>query len=103
MSDLTSLCDNPELAGYIADFALCIGRYARLGLIRPERQVQSLADWKSLLRAIGEGNPEEAERLHRHLSAQNLAAAVAELESRERRAQSSLPAPRRRRTSREAA
>lgn len=83
VAELTRLCDNDQLASYIADFALRIGRYARLGLIRPERRAQSLVEWKALLEAIYAGDPERTEILHRRLSTQNLVAAVAELQRRD--------------------
>ena len=84
VTEFTHVCGNQQLADYIADFALRIGRYARLGLSRPERRTQSLANWARMLRAIAARDAELAETLHRRLSTQNLIAALAELERRER-------------------
>ncbi len=100
VAELTQVCGNQQLADYIADFALRIGRYARLGLSRPERRTQSLANTARMLRAIAARDAELAETLHRRLSTQNLVAALAELERRERmecgstaRAKRSMPVP----------
>ncbi len=100
VAELTRLCGNQQLAEYIADFALRIGRYARLGLIRPQRRAQSLLHWGRLLRAIAARDAALAETIHRRLSTQNQVAALAELERRERdehaattRARRSPPAP----------
>ena len=84
VAEFTNVCGNQQLADYIADFALRIGRYARLGLSRPARRTQSLANWARLLRAIAARDAELAESLHRRLSTHNLVAALAELERRER-------------------
>ena len=86
----THLCGNQQLTDYIADFALRIGRYTRLGLSQPQRRKQSLANWARLLRAIAARDAELAETLHRRLSTQNLVAALAELERRERSERASL-------------
>jgi DNA-binding GntR family transcriptional regulator len=95
VAEITQLSGNQQLADYIADFALRIGRYTRLGLSRPERRRQSLVDWARLLRAIAMRNADEAERLHRRLSIQNRVAALAELERRERAERTSLARPKR--------
>jgi len=85
VAELTLLCGNQELATYIDDFALRIGRYTRLGFATPERRTQSLADWRRLIRAIQKRDAQKAEECHRILSGRNLAAALAELDRREGR------------------
>jgi DNA-binding GntR family transcriptional regulator len=87
VGDIARLSGNVQLAAYVADFALRIGRYARLGLSTPERRARSLATWIRLVRAIAAGDGEKAEALHRQLSTENLIAALTELERRERQTQ----------------
>lgn len=83
-ADIARLSGNQQLADYLADFAQRIGRYARLGLASPERQARSLANWTRLLRAMAAHDAEKAEAIHRKLSTENLVAAMAELDRRER-------------------
>jgi len=82
-ADIARLSGNGQLADYILDFAQRIGRYARLGLATPERRGRSLANWGRLMRAFAAGDADKAEEIHRRLSAENLAAAMAELQRRE--------------------
>jgi len=98
-ADIARLSGNQQLADYIADFAQRIGRYARLGLATPERQARSLANWGKLLRAMAARDAEKAEAIHRRLSAENLVAAMTELERRERDTNPLSPHPRRSETS----
>jgi DNA-binding GntR family transcriptional regulator len=95
-ADIARLSGNRQLADYIADFALRIGRYARLGLASPERRARSLSNWNRLMRAFAAGDAEKAEATHRKLSTENLIAALAELERRERQHNRLHPDPRRR-------
>lgn len=94
-ADIARLSGNQQLADYIADFAQRIGRYARLGLATPERQARSLSNWGKLLRAMAARDAEKAEAIHRRLSTENLEAAMAELQRRERDANRLSPHPRR--------
>lgn len=87
VAEIARLSGNLQLAAYVADFALRIGRYARLGLATPERRARSLATWGRLVRAIAAGDEDKAEALHRQLSTENLVAALDELKRRERLAQ----------------
>lgn len=93
---IARLSGNRQLAEYIADFALRIGRYARLGLATPERRARSLSNWGRLLRAMAAHDAERAEAIHRKLSTENLVAAMAELERREREEQATRHHVRRR-------
>ncbi len=95
-ADIARLSGNVQLAAYVADFALRIGRYARLGLATPERRTRSLATWGRLVRAIAAGDSDKAESLHRQLSTENLVAAMAELGRRERLEQAARQTVRRR-------
>jgi len=83
VAEIARLSGNAQLATYILDFAQRIGRYTRLGLATPERRARSLAIWGRLIRAIAAGDADKAEAIHRRLSAENLAAAMAELQRRE--------------------
>ena len=82
--DLTRMSGNDQLVEHITLFAQRIGRYARMGLSTQARRDQSLANWKRLLQAIAARDGDLAEALHRQLSIQNRAAALAEFERRER-------------------
>lgn len=84
VSVLAKASGNQQLFDYLMSFALRIGRYARLGLASPQRRKQSLALWQRLLRALVARDAAAAEALHRRLSSLNLAAALAELDRRER-------------------
>lgn len=95
VADIALLSGNQQLADYIADFAMRVGRYARLGLATPERQARSLANWGKLLRAMATRDAERAEAIHRRLSTENQEAAIAELERRERETNQLSPHPRR--------
>lgn len=82
---ITQISDNAQLTELIMGFAQRIGRYARLGLLTPERRRRSLANWKALVEAIMAGNQDLAEETHRRLALENRDAAMAIIEARERR------------------
>lgn len=81
--EIARLSGNLQLADHIASFAQRIGRYARMGLRTQIRREQSLADWRKLFRAMAARDGNMAEAMHRRLSTQNCAAALAELDRRE--------------------
>jgi DNA-binding GntR family transcriptional regulator len=73
---IAEMSDNPTLAGYVADLALRIGRYVRMGLLAEERRQLSLATWGQLIDAIIEGDADAASALHYRLALQNRDAAL---------------------------
>lgn len=79
---IAELSGNALLAQQLDSFAQHIGRYARLGFITSSRRQQSLRSWRRLVKAILAGEGNEAENLHRALSQDNRAAALAELDHR---------------------
>lgn len=79
---VAELAGNKRLTEQIRSFAQHIGRYTRLGFTTSARREQSLRNWKRLLKTIAAGQPEAAEELHRKLSQENRAAALAELDRR---------------------
>lgn len=69
---------NDVLVGYVRDFALRIGRYARLGLSSPTRRQASLAAWQQVVSAIIKGDGIRASDIQRDLALANQAAAMVE-------------------------
>lgn len=90
---MADLSGNGRLGEHLASFAQHIGRYARLGFVTAARREQSLRSWRKLLKAILARDGHAAEFLHRKLSQENRAAALAELD---RRAAEQLEPPARR-------
>lgn len=76
------LAQNELLLEQLTSFAQHIGRYARLGFMTANRREQSLRNWMRLLKAISAGDADAAEALHRLLSQESKAAAMAELDRR---------------------
>ena len=79
---VADLGGNTLLCEQLRSFAQHIGRYARLGFITGARRGQSLPNWRRLVKAIGAGDPETAEALHRSMSQENRVAALAALDRR---------------------
>ena len=92
--EITQLSGNEQLVEHIAMFAQRIGRYARMGLGTQARRDESLETWKKLLRAILAHDGDLADVLHQRLSFRNRAAALEELERREREARRKAAAQR---------
>jgi DNA-binding GntR family transcriptional regulator len=81
--EITRLSGNLLLVDHITMFAQRIGRYARMGLSSQARRDQSFANWRKLFQAMASRDGDMAEAMHRRLSTQNGAAALAELDRRE--------------------
>jgi DNA-binding GntR family transcriptional regulator len=79
---IADFAGNLRLAEQLRSFAQHIGRYARLGFTTSARREQSLRSWKRLVKTIAAGEGDTAEELHRKLSQENRAAALAELDRR---------------------
>lgn len=79
---IAELSGSALLEQQLGSFAQHIGRYARLGFITSAGRERSLRNWRRLIKAILAGEGEEAENLHRALSQENRAAALAELDRR---------------------
>lgn len=82
VSTLMRLSDNAAVEAYIAEFALRIGRYVRLGLTEPRDRKESSAIWRALIDAVCDGDVARAEELHRRLALRNRDAALQELARR---------------------
>jgi DNA-binding GntR family transcriptional regulator len=87
---IADFAGNLRLAEQLRSFAQHIGRYTRLGFTTSARREQSLRSWKRLVKTIAAGEGDAAEELHRKLSQENRAAALAELDRRAAEAQSEI-------------
>lgn len=90
---VADLAGNALLCEQLRSFAQHIGRYARLGFITAARREQSLRNWRKLIKAIGSGDAETAEALHRSMSQENRVAALAVLDRRAAEAAAGTQAP----------
>lgn len=75
---LVHMSGNEVLADYCDDFALRIGRYARMGLMTSARRRRSLSLWSRLIAAITQRDGASAATLHAQLSLENRTAALEE-------------------------
>lgn len=75
---IVRMSGNEVLADYCDDFALRIGRYARMGLMTAARRRRSLSLWTRLISAITQHDGASAATLHAQLSFENRTAALEE-------------------------
>ena len=75
---IVHMSGNEELASYCDDFALRIGRYARMGLMTAARRRRSMSIWTRLVFAIAQRDGAAAAALHAQLSLENRTAALEE-------------------------
>ncbi|GAA4349028.1 GntR family transcriptional regulator [Variovorax defluvii] len=75
---LVHMSGNEVLASYCDDFALRIGRYARMGLMTAARRRRSISIWSKLISAITHRDGAAAAALHAQLSLENRTAALDE-------------------------
>lgn len=75
---IVHMSGNEVLANYSDDFALRIGRYARMGLAAPARRRRSVAMWSRLVAAIAQRDGPAAAQLHSQLALENRTAALEE-------------------------
>jgi DNA-binding GntR family transcriptional regulator len=75
---IVHLSGNEVLAKYSDDFALRIGRYARMGLMTAARRRRSLSLWTRLVAAIAQRDGATAASLHAQLALENRTAALEE-------------------------
>jgi DNA-binding GntR family transcriptional regulator len=73
---MVHMSGNEVLAQYSDDFALRIGRYARMGLMTATRRRRSLSLWTRLLAAIAQRDGATAASLHAQLALENRTAAI---------------------------
>jgi len=76
---LTQAAGNRRLQTILASLAVQTVRYTRLGLSTPQRRQQSAQNWQRLLRAIRDGNGDEAERIARQRVSDSRDAAIEQL------------------------
>lgn len=76
---LTHAAGNRRLQAFLGSLAVQTVRYTRLGLSTPQRRQQSVQNWQRLLRAIREGNGDEAERIARQRVSDSRDAAIEQL------------------------
>ncbi len=75
---IVHMSGNEVLARYCDDFALRIGRYARMGLMTAARRRRSMSIWTRLVCAIAQRDGASAAALHAQLSLENRTAALEE-------------------------
>jgi len=75
---LVHMSGNEVLAKYSGDFALRIGRYARMGLLSHSRRRRSLSLWVCLINAIVQRDGLAAAQIHAQLAMENRIAALEE-------------------------
>ncbi|MEO6746988.1 MAG: GntR family transcriptional regulator [Caldimonas sp.] len=75
---IVHMSGNEVLASYCDDFALRIGRYARMGLMTAARRRRSMSIWTRLIFAITQRDGAVAAALHAQLSLENRSAALEE-------------------------
>lgn len=75
---LVHMSGNEMLAKYSDDFALRIGRYARMGLLSPSRRRRSVALWARLIHSIIQREGAAASQFHAQLAMENRTAALDE-------------------------
>lgn len=75
---IVHMSGNEVLARYCDDFALRIGRYARMGLMTAARRRRSVSVWARLVSAITHHDSAAAGALHAQLSLENRTAALDE-------------------------
>lgn len=90
---IMEMSGNVVLAEYVRDFALRIGRYARLGLTSQERREASVATWQRIVEAIIAQDAEGASAAHRTLTLENRKAAMIEFAKLEAQPPSNVPLP----------
>jgi DNA-binding GntR family transcriptional regulator len=90
---LTSASRNRRLRSILESLAVQTRRYSQLGLSTPARRRQSAQNWQRLLKAIREGDGEQAERIARERVLASRDAAIRIL--REERAANAADAPER--------
>lgn len=73
---LVHMSGNVVLANYIDDFAMRIGRYARMGLHSTARRKRSLATWVQLVGAVIQRDGPAAAAHHARLAQENRCAAL---------------------------
>jgi DNA-binding GntR family transcriptional regulator len=73
---IVHMSGNEVLANYSDDFALRIGRYARMGLTAPARRRRSVSLWSRLIGAIVQRDGALAAQLHAQLALENRTAAL---------------------------
>ncbi|MBX3666394.1 MAG: GntR family transcriptional regulator [Burkholderiales bacterium] len=78
---LTQDAGNHRLQTILGSLAVQTVRYTRLGLSTPQRRLQSVRNWQSLLQAIREGDGDAAERIARQRVIDSRDAAVEHLRS----------------------
>ena len=76
---LTQAAGNRRLQAILGSLAVQTVRYTRLGLSTPQRRQQSVQNWQRLLRAIRDGNGDEAERIARQRVSDSRDAAIEQL------------------------
>lgn len=81
---IVHMSGNEVLAAYSDDFALRIGRYARMGLETPGRRRRSLSVWSRLIAAIVRRDGASAAQLHAQLALENRTAALKEFSKHSR-------------------
>lgn len=77
---LARACNNRRLTTILGSLMLQTLRYRQLGLASPERRRQSAQNWQRLIRAIRDGNGEEAERIARQRVLDSRDAAIESLQ-----------------------
>jgi DNA-binding GntR family transcriptional regulator len=75
---IVHMSGNEVLAAYCDDFALRIGRYARMGLMTAARRRRSISIWARLISAIAHRDGDAAATLHEQLARENRTAALEE-------------------------
>jgi DNA-binding GntR family transcriptional regulator len=80
---LNEACANRRLRAILASLALQTLRYSRLGLSTPARRQQSVGNWQRLVKAVREGDGQEAQRAAEQRVIDSRDAAIAELEKRD--------------------
>jgi len=76
---LTQAVGNRRLQTILGSLAVQTVRYTRLGLLTPQRRQQSAQNWQRLLRAISDGDGDEAERIARQRVSDSRDAAIEQL------------------------
>lgn len=74
---------NPSLLEMIEGFAQRFGRYARLGLATQARRNRSVRNWRAVMKAVRNSDPQRAEVLLRTLALENRDAAMERVAQRE--------------------
>lgn len=82
---LGQMVRNRRLKMILDSLALQTRRYSQLGLSTPARRRQSVQHWQRLMKAIREGNGEEAEHIARQRVNDSRDAAIARLQEGERK------------------